>query len=382
MTGTEQIGADGKSRARVGVFRWEWLPQSETFIRRQSAGLRQFEAVPMGAVPGVMALPTDRILYREGIARRLFAPLALRTGRSVRLRHTIDAEHLDLVHVHFAVDAIAILRSLIRARVPFLVTVHGYDVTKVPDEPGRSGRVYRRRLRRLFDRATAVIAVSDVIAGKARELGATDAKLRTHYIGIPVTDAVTSELDQDIDLLFVGRLVEKKGVSDLLLALALLAESPVPHNTVIVGEGPLRVELESAAMARGLPVTFMGKRSAEEVQDLLLRSKVVVVPSKTAANGDMEGLPTVLMEAMAVGVPVVATRHSGIIEVVEHGETGLLSDEADPEALAANLRRALADPDLRRRLGVAGREHIRQNFNMTTQTAALEEIYAELLAKQ
>jgi glycosyltransferase involved in cell wall biosynthesis len=384
VTATEQPGSTPEPQGRVGIFRWAWLPQSETFIRRQCDDLRRFSAVPIGAVrvASTLVAPTDRVLYEEGISRKLLAPLARRTGISSRFRRAVAAEHLDLVHIHFGSDAIALRRALRRPRVPVVVTLHGYDATREPEQPGRAGRVYRRRLRRLFDRATTVLAVSELIASKARALGAPASKLQVHYIGIPVTEAVTSETDHDIDILFIGRLVEKKGVDDLIRALALMAASSTtpPASAVVVGEGPLTEELQAAATAAGVAVTFLGKRTAEEVQALLLRAKLVVVPSKTAADGDMEGLPTVLMEAMALGVPVVATRHSGITEVVEHEVNGLLSEEADPAALAENLGRALADPGLRSRLGVAGREHIRQHFNMTTQTAALEDIYAEVIS--
>ena len=385
MTATQQQGSTPESPGRVGVFRWAWLPQSETFIRRQCDDLRRFAAVPIGAVrvASTLVRPTDRVLYEEGVSRKLLAPLARRTGISARFRKAVADERLDLVHIHFGTDAIALRRALRRSRVPVVVTLHGYDATREPEQPGRAGRLYRRRLRRLFDRATAVLAVSELIASKARALGAPDSKLQVHYIGIPVTGAVTSVDDQDIDILFIGRLVEKKGVDDLIRALALIAVTPapaaVPVSTVVVGEGPLTEELQGAATEAGVDVSFQGKRTAEEVHALLLRAKVVVVPSKTAADGDMEGLPTVLMEAMALGVPVVATRHSGITEVVEHEVNGLLSEESDPPALAENLNRALSDPELRARLGAAGREHIREHFNMTTQTAALEDIYAEVI---
>lgn len=383
MNATEHGSASGARQGRVGVFRWAWLPQSETFIRRQCDDLRRFSAVPIGAVrvASTLVAPTDRVLYEEGIARKLLAPLARRSGISARFRRAVVDERLDLVHIHFGSDAIALRRVLRRTRVPVVVTLHGYDATREPEQPGWAGRVYRRRLRRLFDRATVVLAVSELIASKARNLGVPEAKLQVHYIGIPVKEAETSEPDQDIDILFIGRLVEKKGVDDLIRALALLASSSTtPPAAVVVGDGPLTQELHAAATAAAVAVTFLGKRTAEEVEALLLRAKIVVVPSKTAADGDMEGLPTVLMEAMVLGVPVVATRHSGITEVVEHEVNGLLSAESDPAALAANLSRALADPELRRRLGRAGREHIRQHFNMATQTVGLEEIYAEVIA--
>jgi colanic acid/amylovoran biosynthesis glycosyltransferase len=110
----------------------------------------------------------------------------------------------------------------------------------------------------------------------------------------------------------------------------------------------------------------------------MAESRVFAAPSKTAPDGDSEGLPTTIVEAAGLGLPVVATRHSGIPEAVVDGETGLLGAEGDRAALAANLRRLLADDALRTQLGAAARKHAEASFDVRRQAGRLEELYAAL----
>ena len=149
-------------------------------------------------------------------------------------------------------------------------------------------------------------------------------------------------------LLFVGRLVEKKGAAVLLEALRRLPVD-LEWSLDVIGDGPLQHRLEE--LASGLPVRFLGRRGRDELSAALARASVVVVPSVPTASGDQDGLPVALLEAMGSGTAVVASRLPGIDEAVEDGVSGLLVPPGDPEALAAALRRVLADADLRERLG-------------------------------
>ena len=129
-----------------------------------------------------------------------------------------------------------------------------------------------------------------------------------------------------------------------------------------------------------MDATFLGAADPAEVSRHLAASRVLAAPSKTAPDGDTEGLPTTILEAAALGLPVVATRHSGIPEAVVHGETGLLSAEGDPAALAANLRPVLGDDDLRRRLGAQARDRVATSFDLRQQSLRLEDLYDEIRA--
>ncbi|GAB1641377.1 glycosyltransferase [Krasilnikovia sp. MM14-A1259] len=362
----------------VVIWRSALLSASETFVRDQADALARWRPRFLGAtrVGSALARDTDVVAYpggrRDSVA---FARLRV-TGRSPRLLALLRAARPDLVHAHFGGDGWLISRAAAHLRVPLVVTVHGHDVSRQPASAGIRGIRYRHNLRVVFDRAAVVLAVSGAIRDRAVTLGADPAKVRVHHTGVPVPAAVPC-LPRRWDVAFVGRLIEKKGVTDLLTALATLR----PHRprVLIVGGGPLELQLRTDARRLGVEVTFAGVRTPAEVRDLLAQSRLLAAPSKTAPDGDSEGLPTTIVEASALGLPVVSTRHSGIGEAVVDGTTGLLGPEGDVPALAANLRRLLADEDLCRRLGRAGRDHVAARFDVRAQTRLLEDIYDDLV---
>ena len=356
---------------RVVIWRSVLLPASETFVRNHGANLTRWRPAYLGAskVESPLALDSDTVAFHGGFLR-----LRL-TGRSRTLTTALRALEPDLVHAHFGGDGWLISGAAATLGVPLIVTVHGHDVTRQPDAPGLHGLRYRRNLRTVFGRASVVLAVSRHIRAKAIERGANPATVRVHHTGVPIPETVPA-VPKRWDVTFVGRFVEKKGAGDLLDALARL-DRP---RALLIGDGPLLAETRARAAALGLDATFTGALPPAAVSRHLAESKLLAAPPKTARDGDSEGLPTTVLEAAALALPVVATRHSGIPEAVTHGETGLLSAEADPDALAANLRQVLADDDLRVRLGVRGRELVSERFDLRKQSLRLEDLYDEIRA--
>jgi glycosyltransferase involved in cell wall biosynthesis len=220
--------------------------------------------------------------------------------------------------------------------------------------------------------------VSDVIRRKAIALGADPAKVRVHYTGVPAP-LVPADTAKTWDVIFVGRFVEKKGIDDLIEALGRIPD--LRPRALFIGAGPLEEAVRARAAELGLDATFLGAQEPAAVQRRMAESKIFVSPSKTAPNGDAEGLPTTILEAARLGVPAVSTRHSGIPEAVEHGETGLLGDEGDRAALADNIRRLLADDELRDRLGRQARRAAEARFDLDKQTRRLEELYDAVAAR-
>ncbi|WP_430787588.1 glycosyltransferase [Actinoplanes sp. G11-F43] len=361
---------------RVAVWRSGLLLGSETFIRAQGDALRRWTPTYVGAtrIESALTRPDDVITYPDG--GRGFLRLRL-TGASPRLRSVLAGVRPALVHAHFGGDGWLVSRTAAQLGVPLIVTVHGHDVTRQPESPGAHGVRYRRNLRTVFDRAALVIAVSEVIRERALARGADPDRIRVHYTGVPVPAAVP-EVPKRWDVVFVGRFVAKKGVDDLITALSRLPDPRV----LLIGDGPLLPSMRELAGRLGVDATFAGSLPPGEVQRHLAASRILAAPSKTAPDGDTEGLPTTILEAGALGLPVVATRHSGIPEAVLDGRTGALVPENAPEALATALTALLADAALRHRLGTSARSHIAANFDLATQTARLEDLYDQVTARE
>ncbi|WP_309227369.1 glycosyltransferase [Micromonospora thermarum] len=358
----------------VVIWRSHLLAGSETFIRNQADALTAWRATYLGAVRVASTLTRDTDVVAFGdTGRDRRALLALKaTGRSARLTRLLRRLRPALVHAHFGNDGWLISRTAADLGIPLVVTVHGQDVTRQPALPGLRGARQRHNLRVAFDRAALVVAVSEFIRDRAVALGADPAKVRVHHTGVPVPP-LPAPTPPVWNVAFVGRFVEKKGVDDLVEALGLLR--PRRPRALFIGTGPLEGALRARAAQLGLDATFLGAQPPEVAAGHLARSALLAAPSRTAADGDSEGLPTTVLEAASLGVPVVATHHSGIPEAVVHGETGLLGAEGDRAALADNIARLLADDALRRRLGGQARRHVEDRFDLHKQTRRLEKLY-------
>ncbi|GIE75609.1 glycosyl transferase family 1 [Actinoplanes philippinensis] len=364
---------------RVAIWRSAMLLGSETFVRAQGDALTGWSPTYVGAtrIDSALSRPDDVIAFPDGPAgRREFLGLRL-SGTSPRLRAVLARIRPELVHAHFGGDGWLVSHSARRLGIPLIVTCHGHDVTRQPQSSGLHGLRYRRNLRAVFDRAALVLAVSEVIRDRAEACGADPAKIRVHYTGVAVPPAVPI-VPKRWDVAFVGRFVAKKGVDDLLTALSRL-DSPRPR-AVLIGDGPLLADMRALAERLRVDATFVGSQPPESVQRHLAESRMLAAPSKTAPDGDTEGLPTTILEAAALGLPVIATRHSGIPEAVLDGRTGLLTPEADPAGLAASAARLLGDAELRHRMGTQAREHVTAHFDLQTQTRRLESLYNEATA--
>lgn len=359
------------------IWRSHLLPGSETFIRNQADALTTWRPSYLGAVrvPSALSRDTDTVAY--GSARRDRRDLlALKvSGRSPRLTHLLRQLRPALVHAHFGGDGWLISRTTAELGIPLVITVHGQDVTRQPALPGLRGARQRRNLRAAFDRAALVVAVSGFIRDRAVSLGADPAKVHVHHIGVPIPPPPAATR-REWDVAFVGRLVAKKGVDDLVEALGLLR--PRRPRALFIGDGPLAAPLRTRAAELGLNATFCGSQPPAVVRRHLAAARLLAAPSRTAPDGDSEGLPTTILEAASAGLPVVATYHSGIPEAAVHGTTGLLGAEGDRVALAANIGRLLDNDTLREQLGQAGRRHVVEHFDLRRQTQRLEQLYAQV----
>jgi colanic acid/amylovoran biosynthesis glycosyltransferase len=312
-------------------------------------------------------------LRAAGVA--LATPHQLRAWRRLLqatvLRDELARAGIDHVHAHFATAA-ARLANLVHLMdgTPYSVTAHAKDIYHRRARP--------RRLRQKLGEAAFVATVSEanrrhltaVLGGRGRlELVPNSVDLRR--LGSPNGVVRRPEL-----VLAVARLVEKKGLEHLVEACGLLAGRGTAVRLEIVGDGPERARLERAARRLAADVAFHGALPQERVLPLYRRASVVCLPCVVAPTGDRDGLPTSLLEAMALGAPVVSTPVGGIPEIVVDGRTGLLVPERDPEALADALQRLLADPAFAAELAERGRTHVESHYSLERSVGELRALFA------
>jgi len=363
--------------SEVLIFKETVLPRSETFILAQMQAIRHVSTRLIGLeeVPAGLPLPSKPILLSQtlGGAAALRAKIYRKSGIAPLFHAKARREKPALLHAHFAsggLTAIPLARSL---GVPLLVTLHGSDVT-VKWASAAS-------MRRLGQEATLFLCVSQFIRERAIAAGLPKEKLRVHYIGVDLQQFQALPTDTtSAGVLFVGRLVEKKGCTYLLRAMASVQQTYPDCLLTVIGDGPLRSHLESQAKELGLACRFLGAQPAAIVREHLRATHIFCAPSVTAENGDSEGLGIVFAEAQAMGIPVVSSLHGGIPEVVAHGRTGLLVNERDHESLAAAITSLLGDTSLWEQFRHGARAHIEHSFDLAKQTAELETIYQDLMA--
>jgi len=307
-----------------------------------------------------------------------FVAFALRRIVAERLRAT----RYDVVHAHWVVPNAALVGGLVRSHgVPLVVSLHGSDVFVAETLlPARllAGHVLRQ--------AGAVTACSADLHRRAVRLGARPERTRTVPYGVdrvaptdvdvPAVRAQLGAPSGSTLVLGLGRLVEKKGFTYLIEAVR-----NVPNVFLaIAGAGDLRAELEAQAAASGAPVRLVGALDRDSVAAALEAAEVVVVPSIVDRAGNVDGLPNVLLEAMAAGRAVIASRVAGIPDVVTDGVDGILVAEKDATGLAAALTRLAADPALRKRLGDAARVTVTRRLSWERAAQTFEESYAAAAA--
>ena len=328
------------------------------------------EALPrFGAHLAALCQPA-RTLRALALAWRT-APKGVR-GRAYQLIYFAEAvvlaQHLrqtgvDHLHNHIAKASctVAMLASAL-CGIPYSFTMHG------PDD---FFEAVHWRLDEKIARARFVAAISDFARsqGMLYARRADWAKIHVVHCGIDPARYHGAPQRPGGHLLFVGRLAAVKGVPVLFEALAIARQSRPDLHLTLIGDGPERAGLEAEAKPLGAAVRFVGYKSQTEVAQALAQTDVLVLPSFA------EGVPVVLMEAMAAGLPVIATRIAGIPELVADGISGQLVPPGDAGALATAILAVLADPARKAAMGAAGRAKVTQDFNIATEAAWLGALF-------
>lgn len=333
----------------IGV--WQLIGAHVRFVRSRPGALA-------GAYVRLATLPHDSLRSR--------VKTVLHVGLGVAAADMLRSRRPDHLHAHF-IDRAAVA-AWVSARlldVPFSVTAHANDIYVSP------------------------VLLADKLA--AAKFAATCTEYNRSYlleaVGRGRADIVTIHHGIDLQsfperhqssgstplVLAVGQLREKKGFRHLIDAAALLTDRHC--DVVIAGDGPLRAELEDqvASLGLGERVRLLGAVSHDRVLELMQGATVFVLPAVVAADGDRDGIPNVILEAMAMELPVIATRHSGIPEAVVDGTTGILVEVGDPTALAEAIVRILDDADGAARMGVEGRALVASRFDLERNVGQLLE---------
>jgi glycosyltransferase involved in cell wall biosynthesis len=359
------------------VFRSPLFNPSEVFIQNQAAGLRRYRPLVVGLEDKGNVIPelADRLLVAPaGEAWRM------RVGNAAALARRLAPYNPRLVHAHFGPDGLTALPLARALGVPLVTSLRGYDVNRSQAALLVSGRLswirYALGRHRLMRQGDLFLAVSDGLRRRALDLGFPEARLATHYNGVDLERFhPASEEPRERVILHVARLVEKKGTALLIEAFARVAGQFPDATLVIAGDGPLRKRLERQAAPLAGRVQFLGTLAAGEVAGRMRSAWLLAAPSLTASDGDAEGLPNVVVEAAASGIPVVASAHAGIPEAVDHEATGLVVPEGQVGPLSEALRTLLGSADLQRSWGRAARMLAELRFDARRQAERLEALY-------
>jgi glycosyltransferase involved in cell wall biosynthesis len=372
------VNADGDAKPRdtILVYRDRLIPRSELhFLRRLYVGFEHLNPLWVGRSrdDGLADLGGRAVfLGREGplgsIDREMFKHFGVLPPVP-----DLRGAHPKLVHAHFGRGGALALPMARALKVPLVVSFYGADATKDKQYRAFPPTIFKRRLHALWREAALFLCVSGFIKQQLLLRGFPAEKLLVQHSGVNIDPEYgLSGAAAEGYVMFAGRFVEKKGIPSLIEAMRRLQQEGRNQRLVLVGEGPMEDELRRAAAALR-DVEFMGWMPNDELRRWMRGALALCVPSQRAADGDAEGLPTVVIEAMAAGTPVIGSRHAGIGEAIEDGHTGFLIPEQDPEALAAALRRLIDQPGLRQQLGENARQAAVARFDMFAQSRRLEE---------
>lgn len=285
-----------------------------------------------------------------------------------------------LVHVYYGHKAVH-FHDMIRAwGGPFVVSFHGVDVSKFLGESD-----YAQRLKQVFAEAKLVMARSQSLLDRLVELGCPKEKLRMNRTPIPLEHLTASVRRPPADgqwrLVQACRLIQKKGILTTLKALAIVKEKYPQVRYVLCGEGPLKPKIEESIKKRGLEdnVELLGWLDQQQLLEQYRIAQMFLHPSEKTKEEDQEGIPNSMLEAMATGLPVVATLHGGIPEAVKNGHDGLLVPEKSPEELAAAILKLMDNASELERVSTAAAASVRANFGDEAQVAAMEDVYLEAI---
>ncbi|NHN30199.1 glycosyltransferase [Paenibacillus agricola] len=354
---------------KIAFVRTRYLPPSETFIYEELKNIKSFKPIVFARKKmNLKRFPFPRI---KKLPRGLGA-----------IARAFKKRKIKLIHARFGNAGVRLMNVKRRLRIPMLTSFHGFDL---PTKRNRR-KSYHRRLPMLFRKGDKFTVPSHHMKRKLIRWGCPRRKIKIMYSGINLKRFFYTERAPKINanvIISVGRLHKKKGFHYLIRAFKKVHNQYPSSRLIIVGEGKQRRELKRLISSLKLKkhVRLRGLVAHSQMAALLRKADIFCLPSVTTIEGNQEGIPNAIKEAMATGLPIVSTRHGGIPELVTNGQQGLLVRERDVKGLARKLKQLVGNPSLRKKMGRKGSSKIVRNFNSAKQVRKLESIYRQLIRK-
>ncbi|TGA98709.1 glycosyltransferase [Sporolactobacillus shoreae] len=290
----------------------------------------------------------------------------------------VKNNHITLLHAHHAQLGILLLPFKEEMNLPLVTSIRGRDATLADQPIG-----YLEHIKMLFDQGELFFPVCQFLAEKITDLGCPSDKIRVLYGGVDLNQFVYRSPNQrdSQNIISFGRLVEKKGHLILIRAFHKIRHQFPNATLTIIGSGPLENSINSLAteLNLGHSFRFLKQIPKDQVQEELTHADLFCAPSMEASNGDVEGIPNTIKEAMATGVPVISTFHAGIPELITHDKEGILVQENNVDELADAIEFMLNNRQKWETYTLAARQKIEQNFDLNKQLLQQAKYYDEVL---
>jgi glycosyltransferase involved in cell wall biosynthesis len=328
----------------------------------------------------VVPKPATHFLRRLWFRQLLDQPWQVSRVEVEALTRILTRSNARLLHIYFGHIAVHLLPLIRSWPQPSIVSFHGADVLVDMNKPA-----YRRATQQMLVAVRRVLVRSESLGRVLRELGCDSAKIEIVRTGIPLEEfrfrARSIPENGAWRFLQACRLIEKKGLPASLRAFARFSARYPRATFAIAGEGPMLEELRELAGQLGVEkkVSFSGLVSQEQLRELFYGSHIFLHPSETGRDGNQEGVPNSMLEGMASGLPVFATRHGGIPEAIENEVSGVLVAEGDVEGLGTALLKAVETPEILSRWARAGSDSVKAKFDQAEQVRRLEDIYLQTI---
>lgn len=364
---------------KVLHYKTNFLNPSETFIDRLVRNHTCYEPIAMCVEKKHFADHLPVFEQPQYGIPKLINTLCFHLNLSLPFyKKVIEIEQPDIIHAHFGFDGWRMYKVAEESNTPLLVSFHGSDVSRLPTEFD-----WKRRYKNLAAKAQGFTAISYLMKKQLINLGFPKEKIEVIRTGVNIEDfSYTKSFDPTKRIMMAGRMVEKKGFEYALKAIKFLKKKNTLVQIDLFGDGPLKQKLEKMTKEFGIEdqVRFFGYVSNDRIKKELQKHSIFLAPSVTASDKDKEGLPVTILEAMASGVPVIASDHSAIPEAVNDEKTGLLVPERDFKAIAYSILKLLEQKIAVDKIRRNARELIEEQHSVNRVVQNTENLYTKIIS--